>query len=74
MAKKDKVKKEFFLKRFFKSIVSFISGSIAELKKVVWPSKKELTQQTGIVIVVVAVVAAYIWVLDTIFGFLKNLV
>ncbi|QEK11153.1 preprotein translocase subunit SecE [Crassaminicella thermophila] len=40
----------------------------AELKKVIWPSKKELTSYTTVVLTTCAVVAIGIWLVDTIFG------
>lgn len=47
------------IKRFFRSVM-------AELKKVHWPSKKELTTYTVVVIVTVLVVAVLIFGWDTI--------
>lgn len=72
--KNQKAKKsEFFLTRMFKSIVSFFKGVSAELKKVVWPTKDELVQYTGIVFVIVAILTVFIWGFDTVLGFLKGL-
>lgn len=44
----------------------------AELKKVVWPSGKELFSNTAVVIIVVVVVSVLIFVLDLIFGALTK--
>jgi preprotein translocase subunit SecE len=52
------------VKRKFKSIFSFFSESWAELKKVRWPNRKELTNYTLIVIGTVTFVTIYFWVLD----------
>lgn len=52
------------MKRRFKSIFSFFSESWAELKKVRWPNRKELTNYTLIVIGTVTFVTIYFWVLD----------
>ena|SRR5690349_3624749 len=49
----------------------FIHEVIAELKKVSWPTRTQLMQSTAVVLVVVAIVAVYLWVLDSIF---QNLV
>jgi preprotein translocase subunit SecE len=38
--------------------------SIAESKKVVWPSKKETLQTTGIVFVFVLTMALFLWLAD----------
>lgn len=45
----------------------FLREVRAELKKVSWPNKKELTSYTGIVFVSVVFVAALIWLIDTAF-------
>ena len=50
--------------RSFKSVFSFFSESWAELKKVRWPNRKELTNYTLIVIGTILFVAIYFWVLD----------
>lgn len=46
----------------------FLSEVIAELRKVTWPNRAQLAQGTAVVLVVVAIVTAYLYVLDTIFG------
>jgi len=45
-------------------VFSFFSESWAELKKVRWPNRKELTNYTLIVIGTILFVAIYFWVLD----------
>ena len=52
------------MKRSFKSLISFFSESWAELKKVRWPNRKELTNYTLVVLGTIVVVAVYFWVLD----------
>jgi len=47
----------------------FYRQVIAELRKVIWPTRKELVTYTSVVIVFVLVVIAYVTVLD--FGFSK---
>ena len=47
----------------------FYRQVIAELRKVIWPTRKELVTYTTVVIVFVLVVIAYVTVLD--FGFSK---
>jgi preprotein translocase subunit SecE len=46
----------------------FLTEVIAELKKVSWPTRTQLVQSTAVVLVVVAIVAAYLAVLDAIFS------
>ena len=50
------------------SPAKFIEEVQNELKKVSWPTKKELTAYTGVVGVAVVIVCALIWVCDTIFA------
>ena len=38
----------------------------AELKKVVWPTKKQVLQNTVVVLIAVLVVGAFIWIFDAI--------
>ena len=47
-------------KRFF----VYTQDAIAETKKVVWPSRKETVQTTGIVVGFVIVMALFLWVVD----------
>lgn len=41
-------------------------ASLNELKKVHWPTKKELITYTEVVIATVAIIAAGIWVIDSV--------
>ncbi|MDO5441535.1 MAG: preprotein translocase subunit SecE [Bacillota bacterium] len=43
----------------------YLKGVKAELKKVVWPTKKETVKLTFIVIVVCALFALFFWLVDT---------
>lgn len=52
------------MKKSLKSLFSFFSESWAELKKVRWPNRKELTNYTMVVLGTIVVVAIYFWVLD----------
>jgi preprotein translocase SecE subunit len=49
----------------------FIRESAAELRKVEWPGRNQVTTGTIVVIIACAIVGAYLWVLDL--GF-RNLV
>ena len=44
----------------------FVKESRTEVRKVVWPTRQETLQTTGLVIAMVAVVAVLLWSLDTI--------
>lgn len=52
------------LKQGFSSSFSFFADSWAELKKVRWPNRKELTNYSLIVLITVAFVTVYFWLLD----------
>lgn len=47
-------------KRFF----VFSKESVAEAKRVVWPSRKETFQTTGVVILFAVVMALFLWAVD----------
>ena len=47
-------------KRFF----AFGKDSVAEAKRVVWPSRKETLQTTGVVILFTIVMALFLWAVD----------
>ena len=47
-------------KRFF----VYTQDSIAETRKVVWPTKKETLQTTGLVVLFVLVMAVFLWLVD----------
>ena len=52
---------------------SFISESIAELRKVDWPNRAQTIQGTVVVIIAVLVVGAYLWGIDQIIRpFVRN--
>lgn len=44
---------------------SHVKGMKAELKKVIWPTKSELINYTTVVIVMCAIVALVVWIIDT---------
>lgn len=58
---------------FFAKASQFFREMRAESKKVVWPSKKQVINNTGIVLGVMAVVGGGIWIVDWIFALLRGL-
>jgi len=42
----------------------YAQESVAETKKVVWPSRKETVQTTGVVLAFVVVMAVFLWIVD----------
>ncbi len=55
------------------SSIAFVRASIIEMKKVVWPSKKETTQTTLTVGVMVVIVGIILWTFDQIIGWAVRL-
>lgn len=56
-SKEKKSKKENSVLKFFRDLKG-------EFKKIVWPSKKQIINNTVIVIVAIIVIGCFIWVLD----------
>lgn len=52
----------------------FLSGVVTELKKVIWPNRRELVNYTAVVFVAVAFVCTLIWVCDFVFARIFNLI
>jgi len=48
-----------------KVFFSFATDSIAEAKRVVWPSRKDTIQTTVAVFILVLLVAIFLWITDT---------
>jgi preprotein translocase subunit SecE len=49
-----------------KTAWAYIQGSRTELRRVVWPNRQETVQTTLMVIVVVMILAMFIWALDVV--------
>ncbi|MCU1559370.1 MAG: preprotein translocase subunit SecE [Mycetocola sp.] len=65
-AKKDRAAK----RGPFAGIILFLKQVIAELKKVVTPTRKELFSYTGVVLVFVVIMMALVYGLDQLFGWI----
>ena len=52
----------------FARIALFIRQVVAELKKVVTPTRKELFSFTAVVLVFVVIMMALVWAMDQVFG------
>ena len=75
MAETSSKKPGFFskVKNWFKGIGKFFRDTASEMKKVVWPSKKQIINNTCIVLVVVVIAAIVIFLLDSVFGLVLDL-
>jgi len=67
MAKSEAKKPNIFV-RFGKRIAKWFREMRSELKKVVWPSRKQVINNTIVVIVMVIIVGIFIWLFDWIAG------
>ncbi len=59
---------------FTEKMKGFFNEVVAELKKVTWPTRKQVTTSTLVVIVVVIVTALYLNVVDLGFSYLISLI
>jgi len=57
-----------------KQFYGFSRESVAEARKVVWPTRKETMQMTGVVILFVIVMALFLWLVDGVLIWLVRLV
>lgn len=55
------------LKNIFNKISNFIKESIAELKKVIWPTQKDLKSSTIVVITTIIIASIFIGLIDIFF-------
>lgn len=72
-SKKEEKKPNFFvrmgrrLKQYFKELRS-------DVKKITWPSAKQVRKNTLIVLATIVIVVVCIFAFDTVIGFLRNLI
>lgn len=55
-------------------LTAYFANCYAEVKKVVWPSKKQIINNTAVVIAVVFIIGVIIWILDFVMEYLANLI
>lgn len=51
-----------------RNLVSMARETQIEVRKVVWPSRQETVQTTGVIIAIVVVTALFLWILDLLLG------
>ncbi len=51
-----------------KQLISFMSSSRTEVRKMVWPTRAETTQTTLTVLIIVAILAVFLLIIDSILG------
>jgi preprotein translocase subunit SecE len=52
------------VKSYINSVTQFLSEVVSELKKVVWPNRKETLGTTGVVLILVVIVSTYLGMVD----------
>ncbi len=72
MAAEATTKKENFFVRTGKRIAKWFREMNSELKKVVWPSKKQVINNVLVTLACVLVVGIFIWVFDAVSDFVIN--
>ncbi len=55
------------LKNIFNKINNFMNEAVAELKKVIWPTQKELKNSTIVVITTIIIASIFIGLVDIFF-------
>jgi len=58
----------------FKKLVKFLREVKLELKKVSWPSRREISGSTGVVIMSVVIISVYLGIVDNILQQLMRLI
>ncbi len=56
----------------FSNMLSFIRASRAEMKNVVWPTKRQVVKNTAVVFGFVLLCGAFIWTADVALQYLVN--
>ena len=59
---------------FFKSVVTYFKGIKSEFKKVVWPNKKQIINNTAIVLLAILIIGGVVVLLDLFFGWGLSLI
>ena len=67
MAKSEEKRPNVFV-RFFRRIAKWFREMKSELKKVVWPSRKQVINNTLVVITMIIICGIFIWLFDWIAG------
>ena len=57
---------------FIRKISAFFREVRAEMKKVIWPSREEITKYTAVVLFMIAVLGAFITIVDQFIAFITK--
>ena len=61
-------------KNVFARLGKFVKGLISEIKKIVWPTRKQVVNNTLITLFMCLLIGAFIWLFDLGLGLLLGLV
>ena len=59
---------------FISKVSQFAKELRSEIKKIVWPTKKQIINNTGVVAAVMIAVGGFIWIVDWVFAFLRGII
>ncbi|NPV71753.1 MAG: preprotein translocase subunit SecE [Firmicutes bacterium] len=68
------VQMKFNVKGTANRVVRYLRETRSELKKVLWPSRKETIVFTSVVVLMVVVVSGVMWVMDAVFSTILGLI
>jgi len=74
MAEQEKQQQKEKKPNIFQRLTRFVKDIRSELKKVLWPSRKQVFNNTLIVLITCLILGGVIWILDFALGFLYKLV
>ena len=57
-----------------RALTSFMQAARTEVRKMVWPTRAETLQTTGVILVVVILVGLFLWLLDTFLGWIMSMI
>ena len=66
--------KENFFSRFGESLSKFFKEVKSEIKKIIWPTKKQMIMNTSIVVVSIVVIGLFVTGIDAAYAYLFNLI
>ncbi len=52
--------------------VKFFKDLVSEVKKVVWPDKKQVVNNTAVVLTVCVLSGVFLFIVNSVFGFILN--
>jgi preprotein translocase subunit SecE len=58
----------FFLVRWFNAVVRYVREIVSEMRKVIWPTRQEMTTYTTVVVIFVVIVVTFVALLDIAFA------